>query len=186
MVGYGHHASALAVQEELLQAAPGMSVIVRDGLGGGWSRIYLERMLRRQLLSFPRSYSLSFALLRTPGTRQLAMRLAKRASSRHLGELIAAERPSVVVSTYPAVTAVLGAMRRCGALEVPVCSLITDVAGLHFWAHPGIDLHIACYGESLEEIEAICRRAGTPSLAARRPRAPSRPHPQRLPGRAWA
>jgi processive 1,2-diacylglycerol beta-glucosyltransferase len=160
MVGYGHHASALALQEELTRAAPGMSVVVRDGLGGGgWSRLYLERMLRRQLLSFPRSYSLSFALLRMPGTRQLAMRLAHSASSRQLSALIAAERPSIVVSTYPAVTAVLGAMRRRGVLDVPVCSLITDVAGLHFWAHPGIDLHIACYGESLEEIAAISRGA---------------------------
>jgi processive 1,2-diacylglycerol beta-glucosyltransferase len=160
MVGYGHHAAALALQEELSQAAPEMSVVVRDGLsGGGWSRLYLERMLRRQLLSFPRSYTWSFALLRMPGTRQLAMRLAHRASSRQLSELIAAEQPSVIVSTYPAVTAVLGAMRRCGALEVPVCSLITDVAGLHFWAHPAIDLHIACYGESLPEIAAISRGA---------------------------
>jgi processive 1,2-diacylglycerol beta-glucosyltransferase len=160
MVGYGHHASALALQEELSQAAPGMFVAVRDGLGGGrWSRLYLERMLRRQLLSFPRSYSWSFALLRMPGARQLAMRLADRASSRQLSALIAAEQPSVVVSTYPAVTAVLGAMRRRGALDVPVCSLITDVAGLHFWAHPGIDLHIACYGESLAEIEAISHGA---------------------------
>lgn len=162
MVGYGHHASALALQEELAQAAPELTVVVRDGLdGGGWSRLYLERLLRRQMLSFPRSYSWSFALLRMPGTRQLAMRLAEQASSRQLSALIAAERPSVIVSTYPAVTAVLGAMRRRGALEVPVCSLITDVAGLHFWAHPGIDLHIACYEESLSEIAAIS--AGAPA-----------------------
>jgi processive 1,2-diacylglycerol beta-glucosyltransferase len=162
MVGYGHHASALALQEELTQAAPELTVVVRDGLdGGGWSRLYLERLLRRQMLSFPRSYSWSFALLRMPGTRQLAMRLAEQASSRQLSALIAAERPSVIVSTYPAVTAVLGAMRRRGALEVPVCSLITDVAGLHFWAHPGIDLHIACYEESLREIAAIS--AGAPA-----------------------
>jgi UDP-N-acetylglucosamine:LPS N-acetylglucosamine transferase len=162
MVGYGHHASALALQEELAQAAPELTVVVRDGLdGGGWSRLYLERLLRRQMLSFPRSYSWSFALLRMPGTRQLAMRLAAQASSRQLSALIAAERPSVIVSTYPAVTAVLGAMRRRGALEVPVCSLITDVAGLHFWAHPGIDLHIACYEESLREIAAIS--AGAPA-----------------------
>ncbi|HXP38082.1 MAG TPA: glycosyltransferase [Solirubrobacteraceae bacterium] len=162
MVGYGHHASALALQEELAQAAPELTVVVRDGLGGGgWSRLYLERLLRRQMLSFPRSYSWSFALLRMPGTRQLAMRLAAQASSRQLSALIAAERPSVIVSTYPAVTAVLGAMRRRGALEVPVCSLITDVAGLHFWAHPGIDLHIACYEESLHEIAAIS--AGAPA-----------------------
>ena len=162
MVGYGHHASALALQEELAHAAPELTVVVRDGLdGGGWSRLYLERLLRRQMLSFPRSYSWSFALLRMPGTRQLAMRLAAQASSRQLSALIAAERPSVIVSTYPAVTAVLGAMRRRGALEIPVCSLITDVAGLHFWAHPGIDLHIACYEESLREIAAIS--AGAPA-----------------------
>jgi hypothetical protein len=53
------------------------------------------------------------------------------------------------------VTAVLGELRRRGRLKIPCYSSITDLAGLHFWAHPGIDLHFITHPESAEEVEAI-------------------------------
>ena len=56
----------------------------------------------------------------------------------------------MVVSTYPGITAPLGVMRQRGQLQIPVCALVTDLASLHFWAHPGADLHLASYPESLE------------------------------------
>jgi processive 1,2-diacylglycerol beta-glucosyltransferase len=174
MVGYGHHAAALALEQELRTAAPDLAISVRDGLGDGrGSRLFLEHVLRRQLISFPRSYSWTYGLLRMAPTRGLAVRMCDLASSRQLTALIAAERPSVIVSTYPAVTAALGVMRRRGAVAAPVCSLITDVAGLHFWAHPGVDLHLACYRESLPEISMIssgapARLVSPPVAAAHR------------------
>src|SRR5262249_37897688 len=60
-----------------------------------------------------------------------------------------------IVSTYPGVTAVLGELRRKGKLNVPCYSSITDLAGLRFWAHPGIDLHFVTHPESIEEVERI-------------------------------
>jgi hypothetical protein len=61
----------------------------------------------------------------------------------------------VIVSTYPGVTAVLGELRHTGRLQVPCYSSITDLAGLQFWAHPGIDRHFITHPESTEEVEAI-------------------------------
>jgi hypothetical protein len=69
--------------------------------------------------------------------------------------LIRAHDPDLIVSTYPGVTAVLGELRRRGRLSVPCYSSITDLAGLHFWAHPGIDRHFVTHPESVEEVEAI-------------------------------
>ena len=69
--------------------------------------------------------------------------------------LIKAHDPDVIVSTYPGVTAVLGELRRKGRLDVPCYSSITDLAGLQFWAHPGIDLHFITHPESAEEVERI-------------------------------
>src|SRR5258708_10297181 len=68
---------------------------------------------------------------------------------------IKSHNPDGGVSTYPGVTAVLGELRRRGRLKVPCYSSITDLAGLHFWAHPGIDLHFITHPESAEEVEAI-------------------------------
>jgi len=69
--------------------------------------------------------------------------------------LIRAHDPDVIVSTYPGVTAVLGELRRTGRLKVPCYSSITDLAGMQFWAHPGIDLHFVTHPETIEEVESI-------------------------------
>jgi hypothetical protein len=69
--------------------------------------------------------------------------------------LIRAHNPDVIVSTYPGVTAVLGDLRHKRKLKVPCYSSITDLAGLHFWAHPGIDMHFVTHPESIEEVEQI-------------------------------
>ena len=60
--------------------------------------------------------------------------------------LIAAERPDVVVVDLSrASSEALGRLRRRGRLDVPVASAITDLAGLRYWAHPGIDLHLVIH-----------------------------------------
>jgi len=69
--------------------------------------------------------------------------------------LIRSHDPDLVLSTYPGVTAVLGELRRKGRLNVPCYSSITDLAGLQFWAHPGIDRHFVTHPESIEEVEEI-------------------------------
>jgi hypothetical protein len=69
------------------------------------------------------------------------------------------------------VTAVLGELRRNGKLNVPCYSSITDLAGLQFWAHPGIDMHFITHPESAEEVEQI---AGPGSVRwAKPPTAPA-------------
>jgi hypothetical protein len=80
------------------------------------------------------------------------------------------------------VTAILGELRRRGRLDVPCYSSITDLAGLHFWAHPGIDLHFITHPESAEEVERIAgpgsvrwaKPPTTPAFLARRPREEAR------------
>jgi processive 1,2-diacylglycerol beta-glucosyltransferase len=90
---------------------------------------------------------------------------------RGLMRLIRAHDPDVIVSTYPGVTAVLGELRRKRRLDVPCYSSITDLAGLQFWAHPGIDMHFITHPESTEEVEKIAgpgsvRWAKPPTAAA--------------------
>ena len=74
-------------------------------------------------------------------TRWLSHHLSYWFGARGLLRLIASHDPDVVVSTYPGVTAVLGMLRENRRLPVPVQSAITDLAGLRYWAHPGVDLH---------------------------------------------
>jgi UDP-N-acetylglucosamine:LPS N-acetylglucosamine transferase len=45
-----------------------------------------------------------------------------------------------------------------GRLSVPVCSSISDPAGLHYWAHPGIDAHLLQWPEAVAEVDRIAGR----------------------------
>ena len=88
-------------------------------------------------------------------TRRLTQSMLVRFGSRGLLRLIAAHRPDIVVSTYPHATEVLGRLRRARRLQVPVCAVITDLAGLRYWATPGADLHLVTHPESIAEVKAI-------------------------------
>jgi UDP-N-acetylglucosamine:LPS N-acetylglucosamine transferase len=46
-------------------------------------------------------------------------------------------------------------LRENRRLGVPVQSAITDLAGLRYWAHPGVDLHYVTHPESIEEVERL-------------------------------
>ena len=64
-------------------------------------------------------------------------------------------RPDVIVSVYPMTTEVLGGLRRTGRLDIPVVAAITDLAAMHYWAAPGIDLHLVIHPESIEEVREV-------------------------------
>ncbi len=57
-------------------------------------------------------------------------------------------------------------LRENRRLLVPVQSAITDLAGLRYWAHPGVDMHFVTHPESIEEVE---RLAGPGSVEWTRP-----------------
>lgn len=88
-------------------------------------------------------------------TRAAAGTLLYLFGARRLLRLIARRRADVVISTYPAVTEVLGRLRRRRRLTVPVVSAITDLAALRYWCHPGVDLHLVTHPESVEEVLSI-------------------------------
>ena len=56
---------------------------------------------------------------------------------------------------YPVLSAALGGLRARGRLAVPVCSWISDPAGLQYWAHPGIDLHLLAWPQAEAEVTQI-------------------------------
>jgi processive 1,2-diacylglycerol beta-glucosyltransferase len=85
------------------------------------------------------------------GTQQLLTRLGGPG----LLGLIERVRPDVIVSTYPNVTEVLGRLRQSGRLALPVCGAITDLAAMHYWATPGVDVHFITHPESVDEVRQV-------------------------------
>jgi UDP-glucose 4-epimerase len=173
-IGEGHDLPARAVAREFHDEDPDAQVSIVNGLPAmGW---VLTRMLRENSAFMfrwvPWWFDFQYRLfMYLAPTRWLARTLLRLFGSRGLMRLIRAHDPDLIISTYPGVTAVLGELRLRRRLGVPCYSSITDLAGLHFWAHPGIDLHFITHPESAEEVERI---AGPGSVRwAKPPTSPS-------------
>jgi UDP-N-acetylglucosamine:LPS N-acetylglucosamine transferase len=159
-VGEGHVAAARVLAADLHAVSPGTDVVIVDALDvlGPVLRFLLRDAYRIQLYRIPWIFGFLFAaflrirLLRALGRFFLAA-LGARRLQRTLRELEA----DVIVSTYPAVTSVLGTLRRRGRLRTPTCATITDLGGVQFWSHPGIDSHFVMHPAMVPLVE---REAG--------------------------
>jgi len=168
-VGEGHAAAARALSADLAQSGMPVEVVVCDALTGLGSllRYLLLDVYRWQLRVAPWIFGGLYRLF----TRFAAARALGRAGlivlgARSLLRLVESHDPDLVVSTYPAATNVLGYLRRSGRLGKPVYATITDLAGLTFWSHPGIDLHFVMHESCVSEVE---RTAGEGSACHVRP-----------------
>jgi UDP-N-acetylglucosamine:LPS N-acetylglucosamine transferase len=168
-VGEGHAAAARALREQLESCGEPVEVTLIDGLAamGPMLRSVVSDGYRRQLQVAPRSYSLYYWLLKHAApVRGLTKLMLTKLGAKPLGRAISEHAPDVVVSTYPAITVVLGHMRRRRMLDVPTVATITDMTGLFFWAQRGIDAHLVMYQASVRDVERI---AGPGSAQVVRP-----------------
>jgi UDP-glucose 4-epimerase len=168
-IGEGHDLPARMIRDDLEVEVPGSEVAIANGLEAmgrlvsavvrGGSRVTFRWM--------PWLFDIQYWLITKFGpTRWLAHHLSYALGANGLLRLIAKNDPDVVISTYPGVTAVLGMLRENRRLLIPVQSAITDLAGLRYWAHPGVDMHFVTHPESIEEVE---RLAGPGSVEWMRP-----------------
>ena len=159
--GEGHLAAARALCSELREEAPDVRVVSEDGLAIFGTAVH--RIVRDgyhlQLRSAPWTYQLLYGLgASIAPLRWIGAALLDHSGRRRLRDLVRQHSPMVIASTHPATTVALGRMRRCGKLEVPVCSIITDFSGLTYWAHPGVDQHVVMYDESIAAVERVAGR----------------------------
>jgi UDP-glucose 4-epimerase len=157
-IGEGHDLPARMIAADLEKEIPGAEVAIDNGLEAmgramtavvrGGSRFTFRHA--QWLFDFQYWLVAKFA-----PTRWLAMQLMYLTGARGLLRLVAEHQPDAIISTYPGVTVVLGMLREKRRLDIPVQSAITDLAGLRYWAHPGVDLHYVTHPESIEEVERL-------------------------------
>ncbi len=81
---------------------------------------------------------------------------------RHLARWAAANRPSVVVSTFNICTQAVGALRDRGELEAPTASVVVDFYPHGAWSHPGVDLNLCLHDAAASIIRSLpCREVRT-------------------------
>ncbi len=168
-IGEGHDLPARMIKADLEAEDPEATVEIANGLeamGRGYSAV-VRGGSRISFRWIPALFDLQYWLItKFAPTRWLAHHFSYWAGARGLMRLIADHEPDVIVSTYPGVTAVLGMLRENRRLPIPVQSAITDLAGLRYWVHPGVDLHYVTHPESIEEVVQL---AGPGSVEWMRP-----------------
>jgi UDP-N-acetylglucosamine:LPS N-acetylglucosamine transferase len=155
-VGHGHVAAGLAVADDL--RLRGCEPDVQDGLValGAVARHIIRDGYRLQLRIAPWSYAVMYALITyVPGVRWAGAHALSLLGRRRLRRLIRRRAPDVVVSTHPALTAVLGRMRLRRQLAVPLCVTVTDMADYALWCHPGADVHLVMHPDTVTAVERI-------------------------------
>lgn len=157
-VGEGHDRPARTLAAQLRAERPDVEIATEDCLEamGRAVAAVSEDAARVVFYRFQWVWDLAFWVFAgNPLTRELSQRLLARLGSPGLLRLIERLDPDVVVSVYPNVTEVLGRLRRSGRLGVPVVAAITDLAGMHYWASRGVDVHLFTHPESAEEVRSI-------------------------------
>ena len=157
-IGEGHDLPARMIKEDVEGEIPGATAEIVDGLQamGRISSSVARDGSRFTFRWMPWLFDLQYWLItRFAPTRWLMHHLSYLLGARGLLRVIEQHQPDVIVSTYPGVTAVLGMLRENRRLLIPVHSAITDLAGLRYWAHPGVDLHFVTHPESIEEVERL-------------------------------
>jgi len=157
-VGEGHDLPARTLASQLRVEAPDADVVIEDGLRAMGRAFVLvnERAPGVVFHHFQWLWDAAFLVfVKLRPTRRITQALVRAVGSRGVLRLVENVAPDVVVSVYPMTTEVLGGLRRSGRLDIPVVAAITDLAMMHYWAAPGIDLHIVTHPESIDEVRTI-------------------------------
>ncbi len=157
-IGEGHDLPARFLVADLLARRPDAVAPIEDGLRAA-GRLAERLVLGGSAFHSPLGnvlYDAEYALItHVAPVRRGFSRFGETIAARGLLRLVDAHRPDVVVSTYPGTTEIYGRLRLRGRLGVPLVSAITDLAGLRYWSHRGVDLHLITHPESEQEVRAI-------------------------------
>jgi UDP-N-acetylglucosamine:LPS N-acetylglucosamine transferase len=157
-VGEGHDLPARTLADQIRAESPAAEVVIEDGLRAmGWAFVLVnERAPGVVFYRFRWLWDAAFwVFVALKPTRRLTQALVRGVGSRGVLRLVRRVDPDVVVSVYPMTTEVLGGLRRRGRLHVPVVAAITDLAMMHYWAAPGVDLHLVTHPESIPEVREV-------------------------------
>jgi processive 1,2-diacylglycerol beta-glucosyltransferase len=157
-VGEGHVSTARTLAADLRSSVPSAEITLDNGFDvlGRFLCWFMRDFYRWQLLHFPGLYWFGYGLFRRVKLcRWLGALLLWLLGSRAELNLVLGHSPDLVISTDARLNAVLGQLRRAGKLKAPVFATLTDLAGLEFWAHKGVDLHLVMDPTCLGPVERV-------------------------------
>lgn len=139
-VGEGHVAAARALAARMRARWPAATVREVESTGDTRRDRLLATAYAIVMRHAPVLYGIGYGLLLgAPRFARLCKAVAGRRLAGTLEPLLRAERPDLVVSTYPMITGGLSRLSRHGRLDAYAVAVVTDVAVHPFWVWSGID-----------------------------------------------
>ncbi|MCD2194309.1 galactosyldiacylglycerol synthase [Actinomycetospora endophytica] len=157
-VGEGHVAAARALAARMRTVWPDAAVTEVETVAGGPRRTALLGAAYRLVMrAAPGLYGFAYDVLgRLPRLASVLQRLGAPATARALRPVLAAQRPDLVVCTYPVTSGGLALLHRRGELDARTVAIVTDPAVHPFWVWPDVDETWVM----LDEAAAAARRLG--------------------------
>jgi UDP-N-acetylglucosamine:LPS N-acetylglucosamine transferase len=143
-VGAGHDGAAAELTRQL--RAAGMVVDRHDFLDilpSPWGRL-IRGIYRAELTVAPRTWGWVADAAGGNTTSARTSAVLSRVAGARMMEAIGPD-PSVVLSTYPFASQLLGRLRQEHRLAVPAMTFLTDMSVHPLWVAPGVDTHLALH-----------------------------------------
>ncbi len=142
--GGGHNQVARALTSALQLQSPGLKIITVDYC----DLIFplLNRLTHfgysQSIRHFPVGYALYYQATGNISSDSFWQKRLNRMGYSELTMLVNNLLPRIIISTFPLPAGVLSEMKEAGNLNVPVITVITDMAVHSQWIHPNTDLYI--------------------------------------------
>lgn len=142
--GTGHIKVALALQSAILRENPRLETKVIDfiDLVDPYLNEISQWIFVRILRYYPSLWGRFFKKTENIDIDSFRHNIFNILGSSKLVDLLKEENPKVIVCTYPIQVGVLSRLKRLGVIDIPIVSVVTDIAVHSFWLHPYVDLYI--------------------------------------------
>ena len=157
-IGEGHASAARTLRNGILAEAPAVDVLLQNGFDalGRFLCWFMRDLYRTQHSCAPRLYRFSYDVFRRVWLfRELGALILFLFGGRGVRRLVTGLSPDLIISTDARLNAVLGKLKKTGKLKIPVFATLTDLGGLEFWAHRGVDLHLVMDSTCISTVERL-------------------------------
>lgn len=142
--GTGHIKVALALQSAILSLNPSVNTKIVDfiELVDPYLNEISQWVFMTILKYYPSLWGRFFKRTENISMDSFRHNFLNIIGSEKLIDLLKKEKPKAIVCTYPIQVGVLSRLKRLGIIDIPVVSVVTDIAVHSFWLHPYVDLYI--------------------------------------------
>ncbi len=159
--GAGHYQVSNALALMIRQQRPAWNVEICDFLN--CTNPYLKNALlfsyKQVIKHFAKGYKWYYQATSQLNPNSKLRQILNRVGSEKLLETIYNLNPDVIVCTFPNPAGMVSYLKSCGYIDIPLVTVITDVAFHNQWLHPFVDAYIL----AADVVARHLRRKGVPA-----------------------